>query len=78
MYDLGDNSTEEAYPHIKSNNATSRNIPSTTYYTWYGYGLLLGCTVHDRVVNEHKMLNSHALAVQRSLIVLRPSQAFHH
>ena len=30
-YDLCDNSTEEAYSHIKLNNETSRNIPRTTY-----------------------------------------------
>ena len=33
--------------------------------------------MHNRVVNEQKILHSHALAVQRSLIVLRPSQVFH-
>ena len=33
VYDLCDNSAEEAYPHIKSDNARSHNIPHTTYYT---------------------------------------------
>ena len=32
---------------------------------------------HDRVVHRHKMVHSHARAVKRGLIVLRPTQAFH-
>ena len=74
MYDLCDNRTEEAYPHIKANNAISHEIPRMTYYTSYCSGLLLGCALHGRVVNGHIILTCNV--VQRGLTVLRRSQAF--
>ena len=39
--------------------------------------LVVETVMHDRVVNGHKILHSHALAVHRSIIVVRPTQAFH-
>ena len=47
------------------------------FYTWYCSGLLLGCTLNGRVVDGYEIY-LHVLVVQRSLTVLRPSQAFHH
>ena len=65
-------------PSYQGNDATSHHTPRTRYYTWYCSGLLLGCTLHRRVVIGHTaVLMIHVLVVQRSLTVLRPSQAFH-
>ena len=46
------------------------------YVYIYCSGLLLGCILHGRVVNGH-IYTILILGVQRSLTVLRPSQAFH-
>ena len=70
-------------PHVKANkwhNLTPLHIPrNTTNYTWYCLGLLLGCKLHGRVWSTgHTILTMCSNVVQRSLTVVRPSQAFHY
>ena len=56
-YDSCNNRTEEAYPHIKANNATSHHIRRTTYYTCYS-SVVCGLVVqlHGRVVQYLRVL----------------------
>ena len=48
-----------------------------TYCTRHWSRLLLGYTLHGRVVDGHIQPYLHGLVVQRSRTVLQPSQAFH-
>ena len=65
-----------AYPHITANNVTSHHTPRMTCCTRHWSCLLLGCTLHGRVVDGHIQQYLYGLVVQRSLTVLRPDQAF--
>ena len=51
--DLCNNLTEDEYPHIKANNVTSHHTHILYLALFYHSGLLLGYTLHGRVVNGH-------------------------
>ena len=56
-------------------NVTPHHTPRTTYYTWYCFGFLLGCTLQVVCLTGMQQY-LHVLVVQRTLSVLRPNQAF--
>ena len=76
-YNLYNNRTEEAHPHIKANHVTSsHHRPRTTHYTWccsVVCCLVVHCIMWLTGIHTAYL---HVLVVHRSLTVLRPSQAF--
>ena len=66
-----------AYPHITANNVTSHHTPRMTCCTRHWSCLLLGCTLHGRVVDGHIQQYLYGLVVQRSLTVLRHSMIYY-